>query len=304
MNQRLGPLIFLALHLLLLSVQAGETPETLLIRQVLDNDKFGMRRGDADLSLSGFSEKLVVYDAQKNPNPQAWIIKHETLATFAVSIETDLASRRYDITRQVSSITVSGHKAIATTIDSGQVIDRDNGVTTPFSTKRFWIFQKTKNEWLAHTLVNAWHDSSTIAVATSVPNTDIAAVIEDERAAWENGSSSAILSLFDEQFTGYDAAQNQAPASWSILFQDAKELTTWLNKRLDSTSYTIKRQLLFAQIGSNGAEAIALTQEDLSTEYNRGPAKQNLKRQILWTLSKRTGNWKITNMVLNFGVPN
>jgi ketosteroid isomerase-like protein len=291
------------LHLSLVSLQAAETPETLLIRRVLDNNKFGIRRGDAELALSGFAEKLVVYDAHQSPAPQAWTIEHESLDLFAAELETDLKARRYAVDRLVPIITVRGDKAIATTIDSGQVIDRASGTAMPFIMKRFWIFQKTENEWLAHALVNAWNDSSTAAAPATSTDADVAAVLEDERAAWEDGSSGSIVSLFDEKFTGYDGTQSQAPAQWAILFNNSDELATWLEKRLNDTTYKINRQLLFARVGSDGNEAVAMTQEDLSTSYTRGPVTHNLKRQILWTLSKQTGRWKITNMVLNFGSP-
>ena len=89
-------LVFL-LHLSLVGLHAAETPETILIRRVLDNDKFGLRRGDAELALSGFSEKLVVYDAHQSPAPQAWTIEHTSLDLFATTLETDLQTRRYAV---------------------------------------------------------------------------------------------------------------------------------------------------------------------------------------------------------------
>ena len=73
---------------------AAETPETLLIRQALSNDRFGHRRGDLDLALSAFAEHCVVYEGNGSADPRAWSVLHESRTSFAEALGTSAARRK------------------------------------------------------------------------------------------------------------------------------------------------------------------------------------------------------------------
>ena len=79
-----------AMYLILLAVfalpplaEAGETPETILIRQMLSNDISGYRRGNAELALGGYGEHFVSYLGHQNGDPRAWTIRHESRDALA-----------------------------------------------------------------------------------------------------------------------------------------------------------------------------------------------------------------------------
>ena len=78
----------------------------------------------------------------------------------------------------------------------------------------------------------------------------------------------------------------------------------WLDKRLERTSYKVDRRVVFTSVDANQREALALTSEKLTTTYEKGDAAPSIDRYVLWTLSRRTGDWKITNMCYNIGIDN
>ena len=280
---------------------AAETPETLLIRQALSNDRFGHRRGDLDLALSSFAERCVVYEGNGSADPRAWSVVHEDRAAFAQDLGATLEARRYDIERAVPFILVREDKAIATTLDSGRVVDRQTGTSRPYKTRRLWTFLKVEEEWLATAFVQNLGDSLLAADSgSSAP--EIEALLRREEEAWEEGSVGAIVGLMDEEFIGCDGKDTHAPASWTFLFSDAPELEKWLKKRLPNTTYQIDREVLHASVGKEGREALALTRETVTTTYTSGPAAHSRDRHVLWTLSRRTGSWKVTSMVCNLGL--
>ena len=49
--------------------RAGETPETLLIRQALANDISGYRRADTELALKAYHPHFVAYQGQRQWRP-------------------------------------------------------------------------------------------------------------------------------------------------------------------------------------------------------------------------------------------
>ena len=284
---------------------AADTPETLLIRQVLNNDRFAMRRGieHLDLALSGYADNFVVYAGNNTGDPRGWSLLYENKETFADALEADLKANRFDITRAVPHILVGDKKAIVTTIDLGQVIDRQNGTIRELNSQRLWIFRKIEENWLATAFVQSLGNSLDGASQPSTDAPEIKNLLEREKAGWEDGSPASIIGLFDEEFIGYDGKDEHTPVSWAILFNNALEMEKWLEKRLRNTQYKINREILYATVGKNGQEALAVTSERVSTGYGEiGPVTHHRDRYVLWTMSRRSGSWKITNMLYNLGL--
>ena len=304
MNKSLGFCLLLAIAASKV-IHAADTPETLLIRQVLNNDRFAMRRGieHLDLALSGYADNFVVYAGNNTGDPRGWSLLHENKETFAAAHETNLKTNRFDFIRTVPHILVGDKKAIVTTIDSGQVIDRQNGTIRELNSQRLWIFRKIEEAWLATAIVQSLGDSLDGASQPSAEAPEIKKLLEREKAGWEDGSPTSIIGLFDEEFIGYDGKDKHRPASWSILFNNALEMEKWLNKRLSNTLYKINREILYATVGANGQEALAVTSERVSTAYGEiGPVTHERDRYVLWTMSRSSGSWKITNMLYNLGL--
>lgn len=280
-------------------VRAGETPETILIRQTLSNDIAGYRRADAELALNTYDEHFVAYRGHGNGDPRAWTVLHESRDALQSQMAADLQTYRYEVTRTIPFIAVRTTHAIATTIDSGQVVDRQSGVATPVQNQRLWILLKTEDDWLATAMVADLGDT---LLPTSEPSTngDIAELLARESQAWEEGSASGILGLFDEHFTGYDARATFKPATWKIAFSGTEEMEKWLDKRLPYVQYDLDRKLLHAAV--SGDEALAVTRETVAITHVKGPAKHQKERYVLWTMSRRSGSWKITNMLYDLGL--
>ena len=293
-------LILFALFALPSLAKAGETPETILIRQMLSNDISGYRRGNAELALGGYGEHFVSYLGHQNGDPRAWTIRHESRDALAGQMAADIQASRYEVTRTVPHILVRATHAIATSIDSGQVVDRQSGAATPVYTQRLWTFRKTENDWHATAVVEDLGD--TLLPATPGSDAAIIEVLQSEEQAWEEGSTSGIIGLFDEHFTGYDGRSTLSPTTWKITFSGAEEMEKWLDKRLPYVQYDLDREVLHAAIGAKGSEALAVTRETVAITHAKGPAKHSKERYVLWTLSRRSGSWKITNMLYNLGI--
>ena len=292
-----------ALTLLAPAAQADETPETILIRQSLDNDKLGRRRGDVELILSAFTDQVVVYDAHHSPDPRAWSVVCEDLPEFTATVKADLEAHRYDIERSVPFIHVRAGKAMVTTIDSGQVVDRRTGASQYARIQGFWTFIKQEDKWLVTAFVHDLGDTITTIPGTGTIDPDVSTLLQQEEEGWEKGSAGAIAGLFDPEFIGYDGYNQLLPAQWKIIFSNAAELEIWLKKRLEHTRYTIDRQVVYTRLSNKGRQALALTREKVSTAYKSGSATHSLERYVLWTLSRQGGSWKITNMLYDLGLP-
>jgi len=293
-----GPLAATSLH-------AAETPETILIRKSLNDDKFGRRRGDVDLVLSAYAENIVVYEGNNTIDPKGWSVLYENLPAFKASIQEDLKIHRYELERTVPFILVREKKAIVTTQDSGRVINPQTGESSLLKTESFWFFSKIEDTWKATSFVHGIGDSTTIG-NVQLPSDSVPKILElfkREEQAWEDGSAGTIASLYSETFTGCDAIDKLGPASWKIIFASFEELEGWVSKRLNNTSYQIDREILYANLSKGNQEALALTRETVTTAYNSGPITHSIDRYVLWTLSREAGDWQITNMIFNFGLP-
>lgn len=282
---------------------AAETPETILIRQTLGTDLSGHRRSDADLVLANYDENFVAYDAHGSTDPRAWTIKLEGRASFAGQLKTDLQKYRYETERTIPSIQVRADIATATTIDSGQIVDRQSGAARTIYEKRFWTLFKSEERWRATAVVIGLGDDAPVPAKKGANNGEISAVLQREKQGREGGDTAAITALFTEHFRGYDGRNSLNPAAWKLIFSGTEELEKNLAKRLPHVTYHIDRQILQTQVGAQGNEAVAITREKVSTQHARGEVQHAIDRYVMWTLSKRDGSWKITNMLYNFGQP-
>ena len=279
---------------------AGETPETILIRQALSNDISGYRRANSELALKTYDDRFVAYQGHANGDPRAWTILHENRAALAQQMDADLTTKRYDVTRTVPFISVRKSHAFATSIDSGQVVDRQSGQASPVHIQRLWIFLKTDDTWRATASINNLGDSL-LAVSTASDQT-ISDLLQRESQAWAGGSPAEILGLFDEHFTGYNGGKNFKPATWKIIFSGTEEMQKWLDKRLPYVQYELDRKILHAALSPSGDEGLAVTHETVGVTHTKGPSKHEKDRFVFWTMSRRSGSWKITNMLYDLGL--
>ena len=291
-----------ALALPLVPALADETPETLLIRQALDNDKFGRRRGEVELAMSAFAPEVVVYGAQRSADPRAWQVLYEDREGLKEAVGRDLGANRYEIERQVPYIHVRGRKAIVTTLDSGQVVERVGGATRLYRSENLWYFTKFEDKWLVTGLVQEIGGELPAPGASPLAG-EITEILGDEEEAWEKASAGSMTGLYDENFSIMDAGGALRPQTWVLLLGTPEELEKWLEKRLPRTRYQLDRQVVHTYLSPGGREALALTREKVAATYESGPAGHELERWVLWTLSRRSGSWKITSALYRLGLP-
>ena len=283
---------------------AADTPETLLIRQALNNDRFGLRRGieHLDVALSAVAVDFVVYAGHNTLDPRGWQILHEDREAYATALSADLKTNQYNIERAVPHILVLEKKAVATTLDSGYVVNRQTGERQFIRSQRIWTFSKFDEEWLATSFVSDAGDTTAGPRHPSIEDTEISEILEENRDSWKSGSAGSIAGLVDESFTGYNGVAAFKPASWTILFADAATFEKWVTRRVDRTTYDMERQLLYTTVSPNRKEALAVTLDRVSTKYEAGQAVHELDRYVLWTLSRRSGSWKVTSALYDLGL--
>lgn len=293
-----------ATAVLLLFVAAAwpETPETILIRRTLANDLSGYRRADADLVLSGYHEDFFALQGNGNADPRGWSMIYENRDAFARDLGQKLANNRYETERTLPFIYVRGKQAMITSLDSGQVVDRKGGDARDIRVRRFWTLRKEEEEWLITGLVDNLGDSAIAVQPKSSQEAEIVDLLQREEKGWETGSPGAIAGLFDEQFIGYSGYGAIKPETWKIVFSNAEELEQWLDKRLQFTKYQLDREVIFTRVGADRRQALALTREQVRTTHEKGDITHSMERYVLWTLSRRSGDWKITNMCYELGL--
>lgn len=275
---------------------AAETAETILIRQALEKDRSGRRRGDAELVLSAFDDDhLVVYDAAGSIDPRAWTVAHASRQDYARVLEADLRVRRYDIERAVVFINEWKDKAFVTTIDSGAVIDRAGGRSRPYVAQSLWTFHKREEDWSVTGLVTALGDTATGPAAGRVVAPEVVAFLEDEAAQWTAGSAGGIAGALEEEVVAVDCYFSSTPAKWLIIFADRDELTAWLDERLEHVRYDVHREVLHA--AANGDEAVAVTRDRLTATYAQGDARVEQDRVTAWLLTRSGGRWRASWML-------
>jgi ketosteroid isomerase-like protein len=280
---------------------AAETAETVLIRQTLDKDRVGRRRGDVDLIRSSYAENFVAYSGNGLADPVGWTVLHEDPDAHTEALAADLAAHRYDTVRTVLFLTVLENMAIGAVVDSGDVIDRSSQASRPFRDKSLWSFRKIEDRWLAQSMVQALGDSAAgpFSGPPSPSSPEIEQFLIDDAAAWNEGSHGAIAGSFDPDSRILDAAKKFDPAGWVMLFTGIPEYSDWLDSRMQVVDYELKREILHTSIGAGGIEALAVAHEKLTARHQLGAAVHSTERTVVWTLSKRTGSWLVTSLLLN-----
>ncbi len=274
---------------------ASETAETVLIRQILEKDRFGRRRGDAESVTHGYDrDRFVVYDGAGSIDARAWTVRYSSLDEYQAFLEADLAANRYDISRAVLYLNVWKNQAYATTLDSGMVIDRAGDSRRGFVQRTLWAFRKEDEEWRATSLVVAIGDSADGgAAAGRVEDRDVAAALQEDARNWSEGGPGDILRGVEEDFVGIDCYGSSNAAAWLTVFADRDEFAKWLEQRLENVDYHVERTLLHAV--SRGDEAVAVTRDRITATYLAGEARIEQDRVCAWLLTRTDGRWRITS---------
>lgn len=299
--KRLAPMAALALLLPAIPSRAAETAETVLIRQTLEKDRSGLRRGDAELVAAAVADNFVHYDARGYMDPAGWTIPEVGVSAYTKALEADLAARRYDISRTVTLLHVYTDKAFVTTVDSGWVQDRASGERQVYASSCLWLFRKYDEEWLATALISDLGDTTAgpYEGAASPPPEAIREMLGEEAAGWSDGSPGSVLGHFDEEFVAYDSYGSSNPAKLVIIFADLEEFDEWLTDRLQRVNYDVERRVVTATLSEGGDEAIAISDERVSVTHQLGTASSSRERRVVWMLSRRSGSWKVANMLLH-----
>ena len=285
------------------AARAGVETDGVLIRQALEKERFGMRRGNVELMLDVYAADFVVYDGGGAADAMGWTVAHESGPSYAAALDDELRRNRYDVVRLVPFLKVTESVAVATTVDSGDVIDRVSGSRQPHRKQGLWTFRKMDEDWLATSFVSNAGDSTLGPFTGSRPSgrgaDEVIEALKAEAESWNEGNAGAVAGFLDEQFVAYDAYDKWDPTTWLIIFSKPQEFKSWLDKRFDFTDYQVERQIVHLSIGSDGDAAIAVTADKVSTSHRLGSATHGRDRHVLWTLSRRGGDWKATNMILN-----
>jgi hypothetical protein len=275
---------------------ADETPETILIRRTLANELSGHRRGDADLVLSAYEEGFAGLQGHDNADPRVWTVQYEGLQEYAEALRQDVAQYRYETDRAIAFIHVRADQAMVTSQDSGQVVDRASGATRSVDVRRFWILRKTEEVWRVALLVDALGDTLVPSGNPAGPDPRLVELLGAEAAAWNAAKPGRVAGHYDERFIGCSGNDSFKPESWAIIFSGAVELEAFLKSRLKATTYQIDRQVVSTAVGDGGNEAIAVTHERVRTSHAAGDVVHSLERDVLWTVSRRSGTWKVTTV--------
>lgn len=288
--------LLIAAALLLLAdvpAQAADTAETILIRQSLEADRSGRRRGDVELIMSVYDEdRFVEYNGGASIDGKGWSVRQDSRDATEAALMAELKSRRYDIQRAIVFINVWKDKAFATTIDSGAVIDVASGTRSPFEESRLWMFQKKDEEWLATSVIAGLGDTTAGPATGSLADKSVAAAVGDLASEWVAGSRSGIVGALSEDVVIVDSYHSSNPAKWLIVFSDREEVDEWLEDRLPLVNREIDRTVEHAV--SMGDEAIAVTRDRVRATYSVGGATVEEERVNVYLLSRAGGSWDVT----------
>lgn len=282
---------------------SAETPETILIRVTLGNELSGHRRADAELTLSAYHPDLVVYTGNGNADPRAWTLQAEERTAFAQALKQDLAAHRYETERTLPLIGVRGTQAIVTSLDSGVVVDRANGLPRRGDVRRCWLLRKVENDWLITALVDDLGDSLLPTPSSPVPDPEVVELLSREEQGWEAGNAGAVADLYAETLTGFDGLQTARPETWKFVISGAEEWRRWLGKRLANATYTLDRQVIHTLVGPGRRQALAVTRERVATRHRLGDKVHAGERNVLWLLTRQGRGWRIFGFCYNLRLP-
>jgi hypothetical protein len=314
----------------------ADAAATLLIHQALGKELSGRRRGNIELMASAYDEKrFVVYDGGGRVDPVGWKVVHESASEYARALEEDLRASKYDIQRTYLLVNVlegrafvavvdSGSvidpatgaasqywvnvlegRAFVAVVDSGSVIDPATGAASQYWVNDLWFFEKRDEEWFATGFVHDIGDSTAGRFAGDVAvDRELAEFLEEEAQEWRDGSAGSLSGFYDDRITVVDAYGLVTPASWIIVFSGEKVWKEWLDNRLELTTYDLEREVVHTSMGASGTEALAVAHEKVTVGHTLGDANHSADRHVMWTLSKRGGSWRVTNLFWHLRRPN
>ena len=284
----------------------ADAAATLLIHQALGKELSGRRRGNVELMTSAYDEnRFVVYDGGGRVDPVGWRVVHESASEYARALEEDLGASKYDIQRTYLLVNVLEGRAFVAVVDSGSVIDRATGSASQYWANDLWFFEKRDEEWFATGFIHDIGDSTAGRFTGDVAvDAEVAEFLEEEAQGWREGSAGTLGELYDDRITVVDAYGLITPASWIVVFSGEKAWKEWLGSRLGLTTYDIDRKLLHTSMGASGTEAIAVAREKVTVGHTLGNATHSADRHVLWTLTKRGGSWRVTNLLWHLRRPN
>ena len=276
----------------------ADAAATLLIHQALGKELSGRRRGNVELMTSAYDEnRFVVYNGAGRIDPVGWKVVHESASEYARMLEEDLRASKYDIQRTYLLVNVLEGRAFVAVVDSGSVVDRATGSSSQYWFNDLWLFEKRDEEWFATGLIHDIGDSTAGRFAGDVAvDAGLAGFLEEEAQGWRDGSAGSLAGLYDDGITVVDAYGLVTPASWIVVFSGEKVWNQWLGNRLGLTTYDIEREVLHTSMGISGTEALAVAREKVTVGHTLGEATHSADRHVLWTLSKRGGSWRVTNL--------
>ena len=284
----------------------ADAAATLLIHQALGKELSGRRRGNIELMASAYDEKrFVVYDGGGRVDPVGWKVVHESASEYARALEEDLRASKYDIQRTYLLVNVLEGRAFVAVVDSGSVIDPATGAASQYWVNDLWFFEKRDEEWFATGFIHDIGDSTAGRFAGDVAvDRELAEFLEEEAQEWRDGSAGSLSGFYDDRITVVDAYGLVTPASWIIVFSGEKVWKEWLDNRLELTTYDIERKVVHTSMGASGTEALAVAHEKVTVGHTLGDANHSADRHVMWTLSKRGGSWRVTNLFWHLRRPN
>ncbi len=284
----------------------ADAAATLLIHQALGKELSGRRRGNVELMASAYDEKrFVVYDGGGRIDPVGWRVVHESASDYARALEEDLRASKYDIQRTYLLVNVLGGRAFVAVVDSGSVSERASGTASKYWVNDLWFFEKRDEEWFATGFIHDIGDSTAGRFAGDAGvDAELEEFLKEEAQGWRDGSSGSLSGVYDDKITVVDAYGLITPASWIVVFSGEKVWKEWLDNRLELTTYDIEREIVHTSMGASGTEALAVAREKVTVGHTLGDATHSADRHVLWTLSKRGGSWRVTNLFWHLRRPN
>ena len=148
--------------------------------------------------------------------------------------------------------------AFATTADSGRVVQRDSGQESPFNVARLWFFHKVEDTWKVTAQIAGYSETASIETEGGSDHAAIEATLRDEAEAMGSRDLNAVAAFYDEHLMGIDGRYVTTPAAWKITFSGKEGSDTWLAKRFQYGSYSVRREVLHAVTDASEKQAAAI----------------------------------------------
>jgi hypothetical protein len=165
------------------------------------------------------------------------------------------------------------------------------------------MLRKVEEDWLVTGLVEDLGDTLLPLGGSASADDDIARFLAGERQAWISDDPDGVSGRFSEHFIGCDGYGTFKPETWKIVFCGAAEFASWAERRLKSVDYQIDRQVVHSSVGPRGQVGLAVTREAVTARHAQGDAVHTADRYVLWTLERTGGQWQVTNICYDVGLP-